>query len=96
MIDISVYLSGCEYKNTFGERLKGKKYINQYKLHLLTLHDLFQENIAFQEIVIYLPPFHDVTRVVKEFIFLIFLNSFIYINLFNPKDFIFKTFYFNN
>lgn len=68
-IDISIYLSGLGYKDTFRERLNGHRYINDYKIHLLTLDDLFQENLIFQRAAIDLPPLRDVSSVIRRFNF---------------------------
>ncbi|HAN74073.1 MAG TPA: restriction endonuclease [Planktothrix sp. UBA8402] len=58
-VDLSVMLAGSGYKDTFIERLYGHRYIDNYKIYLLTLDDIFQETPAFEEAVEELPPLRD-------------------------------------
>lgn len=54
-VDVSMMLAGIGYKDTFTERLYGHGNISRYKIHLLTLGDLFEESPAFQEALKDLP-----------------------------------------
>jgi hypothetical protein len=47
-VQVSVMLAGVDFKDTFRERLLGHPDINTIKIHLLTMHDLFQETAAYQ------------------------------------------------
>lgn len=46
-IDISIMLAGEGYKDTFKQRLFGHPNIDNIKIHLLTLRDVFEETKIF-------------------------------------------------
>ena len=46
-IDISIMLAGAGYKDTFKKRLFGHPNIDNIKIHLLTLRDIFEETKIF-------------------------------------------------
>lgn len=64
-VDISVMLAGIGYKDTFTARLFGHNHISNYKIHLLTIRDLFEGTEAFQEALQDLPSLRDLSRVVN-------------------------------
>lgn len=59
--DIGVMLAGVGYTSGFESRLKKYTDIDKFKIHLLTLEDIFGETSTFEEAVINLPPLRNLS-----------------------------------
>ena len=57
--DIGVVLAGVGYTKWFEPRLQEFHDIDKFKIHLLTLHDYFNDTLAFQAALEDLPPLRD-------------------------------------
>jgi len=57
--NIGIVLTGIGYTSGVSQRLKEFDDIDQFKIHLLTLHDYFNETPAFQTASKDLPPLRD-------------------------------------
>ncbi len=61
---IGVLLSGAGYTPGFAQRLAKDPNLDQrYRLHLLSLRDLFAETDAFQQAIQHLPPLRDLSKI---------------------------------
>jgi hypothetical protein len=58
-VDVSILLSGIGFKDTFRARLFGHRGMDEIRIHLLTLRDMFEESPSFVEAVRDLPPLLD-------------------------------------
>lgn len=54
-VDISIMLAGVGYKDTFRDKLFGHPGIEQVRVHLLTLADVFEESAAYRSALEDLP-----------------------------------------
>jgi hypothetical protein len=59
---IGVMLAGIGYTSGFRERLNKFPKIDELKIHLLTLEDIFVETSVFEAAVIDLPPLRDLSN----------------------------------
>jgi hypothetical protein len=65
--DVSIMLAGVGFKKTFVDRLFAYPDVDRDHIHLLTLRDLFLENVEYQRALTHLPSLAGLTKVAMRF-----------------------------